>query len=81
VIKIERKRGILNSIRYFLAPRDLFETIQKLEQELMDFKVEKNTELKFARQLLEISEKRIKEKKRSPIEGSKPLNKPNIIIY
>ena len=62
MIKIERKKGILNSIRYFLAPRDLFETIQKLEQKLMNFKVEKNTELKFTRQLLEISEKKIKEK-------------------
>jgi len=28
----------------------------------MDLKVEKNTELKFTRQLLEISEKKIKEK-------------------
>ena len=62
VIKIERKRGILNSIRYFLAPKDLFETIQKLEQELIDFKVEKNTEIKFTRQLLEVSEKKLKEK-------------------
>jgi len=57
VIKIEKKRGILNSIRYFLAPKGLFENIQKLEQELMDLKVEKNTKLKFARHLLEISGK------------------------
>ena len=57
MIKIEKKRGILNSIRYFLAPKDLFENIQKLEQELMDLKVEKNTELKFTRHLLEISVK------------------------
>jgi len=57
VIKIEKERGILNSIRYFLAPKDLFENIQKLEQELMDLKVEKNTELKFTRHLLEISGK------------------------
>jgi len=62
VIEIERKRGILNSIRYFLAPKDLFENIQKLEQELIDFKVEKNTELKFTKQLLEVSEKKMKEK-------------------
>jgi len=62
VIKIERKKGILNSIRYFLAPRDLFETIQKLEEELKNFKVEKETEIRFTRQLLEIGEKKIKEK-------------------
>ena len=62
MIKIERKKGILNSIRYFLAPKDLFENIQKLEQELMDFKVEKNTELKFTKQLLEVSERIMKEK-------------------
>jgi len=62
VIEIEKKKGILNSIRYFLAPKDLFENIQKLEQELMDLKVEKNTELKFTKQLLEVSEKKMKEK-------------------
>ena len=62
VIPIEKKRGILNSIRYFLAPRDLFETIKKLEEELKEFKVEKETEIRFTRQLLEVSEKKIKEK-------------------
>jgi hypothetical protein len=62
VIGIEKKKGILNSILYFLAPKDLFENIQKLEQELMDFKVEKNTELKFTKQLLEVSEKKMKKK-------------------
>jgi cob(I)alamin adenosyltransferase len=62
VIEIEKKKGILNSIRYFLAPKDLFENIQKLEQEIMDLKVEKNTELKFTRQLLEVNEKKIKER-------------------
>jgi len=73
VIEIERKRGILNSIRYFLAPRDLFETIQKLEQELMDIKVEKNNELKFTRQLLDISEKKIKEKELLIVELKQEL--------
>ena len=62
MIPIEKKRGILNSIRYFLAPRDLFETIKKLEEELKEFKVEKETEIRFTRQLLEVSEKKIKEK-------------------
>jgi len=62
VIPIEKKRGILNSIRYFLAPRDLFENIKKLEEELKEFKVEKETEIRFTRQLLEVSEKQIKEK-------------------
>jgi len=61
VISIEKKRGILNSIRYFLAPRDLFETIQKLEGELREIRVEKETEIRFTRQLLQIGEKKIKE--------------------
>jgi len=62
VISIEKKRGILNSIRYFLAPRDLFETIDKLETELREISVEKETEIRFTKQLLEVSEKQIKEK-------------------
>lgn len=62
MISIEKKRGILNSIRYFLAPRDLFETIDKLETELREISVEKETEIRFTKQLLEVSEKQIKEK-------------------
>ena len=30
MIEIEKKKGILNSLRYFLAPKDLFENIQKI---------------------------------------------------
>jgi hypothetical protein len=52
----------LNSIRYFLAPKDLFENIQKLEQELIQLKVEKETELRFNQQLLQDQERTIKEK-------------------
>lgn len=59
---IERKAGILNSIRYFLAPKDLFENIHKLEQELMELKVEKETELRLSQRQLEDNEKNIKEK-------------------
>jgi len=40
----------------------LFETIQKLEEELKEFKIEKETEIRFTRQLLEIGEKKLKEK-------------------
>ena len=73
MIKIERERGILNSIRYFLAPRDLFETIQKLEEELKEFKVEKETEIRFTKQLLDISGKKIKEKELIIAELKKEL--------
>ena len=40
----------------------MFETIQKLEKELKEFKIEKETEIRFTRQLLEIGEKKLKEK-------------------
>ena len=73
MIAIEKKRGILNSIRYFLAPRDLFETIQKLEEELKEFKVEKETEIKFTRQLLKIGERKMKEKELLIAELKKEL--------
>ena len=62
VIKIERKRGILNSIRYFLAPRDLFDNVQILEEALVHLKIEKETELRFTRKILDDREKEIKEK-------------------
>ena len=62
MIRIEKKQGILNCIRYFLAPKDLFENIQKLEQELIQLKIEKETELRFNQQLLEDKEKAIKDK-------------------
>ena len=62
VIKIERKSGILNSIRYFLAPKDLFDNIQTLEQELMQLKVEKETEIRLTQRLLDDREKEIKQK-------------------
>ena len=73
MIEIERKRGILNSIRYFLAPKDLFETIQKLEEELKETKVEKETEIRFTKQLLEIGEKKIKEEELIIAELKKEL--------
>ena len=73
MIEIEKKKGILNSIRYFLAPKDLFENIQKLEQEIMDLKVEKNNELKFTRQLLEVNEKKVNEKELLIAELKKEL--------
>ena len=73
MIEIEKKKGILNSIRYFLAPKDLFENIQKLEQELINLKVEKNTELKFTRQLLEVNEKKVNEKELLIAELKKEL--------
>jgi len=62
VIWIERKKGFLSSIRYFLAPKDLFDNIHKLEQELMQLKVEKETELRLTQRQLEDNEKNIKEK-------------------
>ena len=62
MIAIEKKRGILNSLRYFLAPRDLFETIQKLEEELKEFKVEKETEIRLSHKVLEEKERKIQEK-------------------
>jgi len=46
----------------YLICLDLFETIQKLEEELKEFKIEKETEIRFTRQLLEIGEKKLKEK-------------------
>ena len=70
MIEIEKKKGLLNSIRYFLAPKDLFETIKKLEEELKEVKVEKETEIRFTRQLLEISEKKNK-RKRTPHRRAK----------
>ena len=70
---MEKKKGILNSIRYFLDPWDLFETIQKLEEELKEFKVEKETEIRFTRQLLEIGEKKLKEKELLIAELKKEL--------
>jgi len=73
VISIEKKRGILNSIRYFLAPRDLFETIDKLETELREISVEKETEIRFTKQLLEVSEKQIKEKELLIVELKQEL--------
>ena len=62
MIWIERKKGFLSSIRYFLAPKDLFDNIHKLEQELMQLKVEKETELRLTQRQLEDNEKNIKEK-------------------
>ena len=62
MINIERKKGILNSIRYFLAPRDLFENIYRLEQEMMKIKIEKETQLRLTQHLLDEREKEIKEK-------------------
>ena len=78
MIEIEQKRGFLNSIRYFLAPKDLFENIQKLEQEIMDLKVEKNTELKVTRELLAINDKKLKEKELLIGELKKELAKIKI---
>ena len=62
VIWIERKKGFLSSILYYLAPKDLFENIHKLEQELMELKIEKETELRLTQRQLEDNEKNIKEK-------------------
>ena len=62
VINIEMKKGILSSIRYFLAPRDLFENIQNLEQALMQLRIEKETQLGITQQLLKNQESKIKEK-------------------
>lgn len=62
VINIEMKKGLLNSIRYFLAPKDLFESIQNLEQALMQLKIEKETQLGITQQLLKDRESEIKEK-------------------
>ena len=62
MIKIEKRRGILDSIRYFLAPKDLFETIQKLEDELKEISIAKETEIRISHRLLEDSNKEIKEK-------------------
>ncbi|MCJ7617762.1 MAG: hypothetical protein MUO43_14625, partial [Desulfobacterales bacterium] len=42
-------------------------------QELMDLKVEKNTELKFTRQLLEVNEKKVSEKELLIAELKKEL--------
>jgi len=73
VIEIERKRGILNSIRYFLAPKDLFENIQKLEEELRELKVEKETEKRINQRLIEEKGKEIKEKELLIAELKKEL--------
>ena len=62
MVKIEKKRGILDSIRYFLAPRDLFETIYKLEEELKEIRVLKEAETKISHRLLEDKNQEIKEK-------------------
>jgi hypothetical protein len=60
--KIEKKKGILNSIRYFLAPKDLFENIQKLEEELKGIRIAKETEIRFSHCVLEEKERKIQEK-------------------
>ena len=62
MVPIELKKGILNSIRYFLAPRDLFENIQNLEQALIQLKIEKEAQLKLSQRLLDDREKEIREK-------------------
>jgi hypothetical protein len=62
VIEIEKKKGILNSIRYFLAPKDLFENIQKLEEELKEIRVAKETEIRISHRVIEEKERKIQEK-------------------
>jgi hypothetical protein len=62
VIRIERKRCILDSIRSFLATKYLFENIQKLEEELKEIRVLKEAETRISHRLLEDSNKEIKEK-------------------
>ena len=73
MVKIEKKRGILDSIRYFLAPRDLFETIYKLEEELKEIRVLKEAETKISHRLLEDKNQEIKEKELVIAELKKEL--------
>ena len=56
----------------------MFENIQKLEEELKELKVEKDTEIRFTKQLLEIGEKKIKEKELIIAELKKELTEIKI---
>ena len=71
--KIEKKKGILNSIRYFLAPKDLFENIQKLEEELKEIRIAKETEIRLSHRVLEEKERKIQEKELLIMELRKEL--------
>jgi hypothetical protein len=73
VIEIEKKKGILNSIRYFLAPKDLFENIQKLEEELKEIRIAKETEIRLSHRVLEEKERKIQEKELLIVELRKEL--------
>ncbi len=70
---MEKRQGILNSIRYFLAPRDLFENIQKLEQEIISLRIEKESELRYTQRLLNDRETEIRQKENTIAELKKEL--------
>ena len=78
MIKIEKKRGILDSIRYFLAPRDLYDTIYKLEEELKEIRVLKEAETKISHRLLEDKNQEIIEKELVIAELKKELTEIKI---